>query len=134
MATIGKVDSLWRYPVKSMAGEALDEAFLGFAGVYGDRLFAFTSSAGPKGFPFLTAREQHEMRQREIKLDGRKILASGQLRRPRLAEPQVEQPAVARVVEPAAERRQGGGDVARAIRGLNRLLEILDVPDGQPPP
>ena len=61
MATIGKVDSLWRYPVKSMAGEALDEAFLGFAGVYGDRLFAFTSSAGPKGFPFLTAREQHEM-------------------------------------------------------------------------
>ena len=61
MSTIGKVDSLWRYPVKSMRGEELDEAFLGFSGVYGDRLFAFTSSAGPKGFPFLTGREQQEM-------------------------------------------------------------------------
>jgi uncharacterized protein YcbX len=61
MSTIGKVDSLWRYPVKSMRGEDLDEAFLGFSGVYGDRLFAFTSSASSKGFPFLTGREQQEM-------------------------------------------------------------------------
>jgi uncharacterized protein YcbX len=61
MSTIGKVDSLWRYPVKSMRGEELDEAFLGFSGVYGDRLFAFTSSSSPKGFPFLTGREQQEM-------------------------------------------------------------------------
>jgi uncharacterized protein len=61
MGTIGKVQSLWRYPVKSMRGEELDEAFLGFSGVYGDRLFAFTSSASPKGFPFLTGREQQEM-------------------------------------------------------------------------
>ena len=29
--------------------------------VYGDRLFAFTRSASPKGFPFLTARDQEEM-------------------------------------------------------------------------
>lgn len=61
MTTIGKVDSLWRYPVKSMRGEELDEAFLGFSGVYGDRFFAMTSSASPKGFPYLTAREQREM-------------------------------------------------------------------------
>ena len=61
METIGKVQSLWRYPVKSMRGEALDEFFLGFSGVYGDRIFAFTSSAAQKGFPFLTGREQHEM-------------------------------------------------------------------------
>jgi hypothetical protein len=61
MSTIGTVQSLWRYPVKSMRGEELDEAFLGFSGVYGDRLFAFSSSASPKGFPFLTGREQQEM-------------------------------------------------------------------------
>ncbi len=61
MRVVGTVESLWRYPVKSMAGEEVDEAFLGFAGVYGDRLFAFTSAASPKGFPYLTAREQHEM-------------------------------------------------------------------------
>jgi uncharacterized protein YcbX len=61
MSTIGTVESLWRYPVKSMRGEELDEMFAGFAGVYGDRLFAFRSSASPKGFPYLTGREQHEM-------------------------------------------------------------------------
>lgn len=61
MSTIGTVDSLWRYPVKSMRGEELREAFVGFSGVYGDRLFAFRSSAGPKGFPYLTAREQREL-------------------------------------------------------------------------
>src|SRR5881409_2777541 len=63
MSIIGTVDSLWRYPVKSMRGEELDEAFVGFSGVYGDRLFAFKSSASPKGFPYLTAREQRKLLQ-----------------------------------------------------------------------
>ena len=63
MSIIGKVDSLWRYPVKSMRGEELDEAFAGFAGIYGDRVFAFKSSASPKGFPYLTAREQNRLLQ-----------------------------------------------------------------------
>ena len=49
MSLIGHVDSLWRYPVKSMRGEELQEAFDGFPGVYGDRLYAFRSSAAPKG-------------------------------------------------------------------------------------
>src|SRR5439155_16006758 len=42
-------------------GEELDELFAGYAGVYGDRLFAFESSAAPKGFPFFTGREQRQM-------------------------------------------------------------------------
>src|SRR6184192_1138089 len=63
MSIVGKVDSLWRYPVKSMRGEELDEAFAGFSGIYGDRLFAFRSSASPKGFPYLTAREQRRLLQ-----------------------------------------------------------------------
>ena len=61
MSAIGTVESLWRYPVKSMRGEELDEVFAGFSGVYGDRLFAFSSSASPNGFPFLTGREQRQM-------------------------------------------------------------------------
>jgi uncharacterized protein len=61
MSIIGTVQSLWRYPVKSMRGEELDEMFAGYAGVYGDRLFAFTSSASPKGFPYFTGREQRQM-------------------------------------------------------------------------
>ncbi len=61
MAIIGKVESLWRYPVKSMRGEELKEAFVSFAGFYGDRLFAFRGAARPKGFPYLTGREQARM-------------------------------------------------------------------------
>src|SRR5881398_1203770 len=63
MSIVGKIDSLWRYPVKSMRGEELDEAFAGFSGIYGDRLFAFKSSASPTGFPYLTAREQRRLLQ-----------------------------------------------------------------------
>jgi uncharacterized protein YcbX len=61
MSFVGRIESLWRYPVKSMRGEELDEAFIGFAGVYGDRLFAFKSTGCLKGFPYLTGREQREM-------------------------------------------------------------------------
>ncbi len=61
MSVVGKIESLWRYPVKSMRGEELQEVFLGFPGVYGDRLHAFRSSAAPKGFPYLTGREQEGM-------------------------------------------------------------------------
>jgi uncharacterized protein YcbX len=58
---IGAVESLWRYPVKSMRGEQMDEAFLGFPGVYGDRIYAFRSAAAIPGFPYFTAREQEQM-------------------------------------------------------------------------
>jgi len=61
MSLIGKVESLWRYPVKSMRGEEMDELFAGYAGVYADRLFAFESSASSKGFPFFTGRDQRQM-------------------------------------------------------------------------
>ncbi len=61
MKIVGQVESLWRYPVKSMRAEELQEAFVGFPGIYGDRLYAFRSSAAPEGFPYLTGREQQEM-------------------------------------------------------------------------
>jgi uncharacterized protein YcbX len=44
-----------------MRGEELSEAVVGFGGVYGDRLYAFTGSDRPKGFPWFTGREQREM-------------------------------------------------------------------------
>lgn len=61
MELIGTVNSLWRYPVKSMRGEELQEAFVGFPGIYGDRLYAFRNSGAPKGFPYLTGRELEMM-------------------------------------------------------------------------
>lgn len=63
MSIVGKVDSLWRYPVKSMRGEELEEAFAGYSGIYGDRVFAFKSSANHSGFPYFTARDQRKLLQ-----------------------------------------------------------------------
>ena len=61
MSVVGRVESLWRYPVKSMRGEELREAYLDSHGVYGDRLYGFHSSAAPSDFPYFTAREREEM-------------------------------------------------------------------------
>ncbi len=61
MTQVVTVKQLYRYPVKSMRGEALDEYFIGFSGVYGDRLYAFEQEGGRAGFPWLTAREQPKM-------------------------------------------------------------------------
>jgi uncharacterized protein len=60
MRIVGRVQSLWRYPVKSMRGEELSEAFAGYGGVYGDRCWAFLNAVRP-GFPYLTAREKQSM-------------------------------------------------------------------------
>ena len=40
MKVVGRLESVWRYPVKSMSGETLPEAYVSFAGVLGDRLYA----------------------------------------------------------------------------------------------
>lgn len=61
MTIVGSIESLWRYPVKSMAGEAIEDAFLGYAGVFGDRACAILNASAPAGFPFLTARNNGQM-------------------------------------------------------------------------
>jgi uncharacterized protein len=61
MERIGALETVCRYPVKSMAGEALGEAFVGFAGVMGDRAYAFVRRPGPAGFPWHTGREQEDL-------------------------------------------------------------------------
>jgi uncharacterized protein YcbX len=61
MINLGKVESLWRYPVKSMRGEAVSEAFMSFSGFYGDRRFAIVDSSARKGFPFLTGTTHAEI-------------------------------------------------------------------------
>lgn len=40
-----------------MRGHELKELFLGYGGIHGDRLFAFSSSNSPRGFPFFTGRD-----------------------------------------------------------------------------
>jgi MOSC domain-containing protein len=52
---VGRVHAIYRYPVKSMAGESVDAASLGWHGLDGDRRFAFRRIADRGGFPWLTA-------------------------------------------------------------------------------
>jgi uncharacterized protein YcbX len=52
---IGEVQALYRYPVKSMMGEPLEAADLGWHGVDGDRRLAFRRTGDRSGFPWLTA-------------------------------------------------------------------------------
>ncbi len=52
---IGQIEALYRYPVKSMAGERLEVADLGWHGIEGDRRLAFRRIDDRTGMPWLTA-------------------------------------------------------------------------------
>jgi MOSC domain-containing protein len=52
---IGRIEALFRYPVKSMRGEALEEATLGWHGLDGDRRLGFRRVDERGGFPWLSA-------------------------------------------------------------------------------
>lgn len=52
---VGEVTALFRYPVKSMAGEPIESAGLGWHGLDGDRRLAFRRAGDRGGFPWLTA-------------------------------------------------------------------------------
>jgi MOSC domain-containing protein len=52
---IGHVEAIFRYPVKSMGGERLEVAKLGWHGLDGDRRLAFRRIEDRGGMPWLTA-------------------------------------------------------------------------------
>jgi len=52
---IGHVEAIFRYPLKSMGGERLEAASLGWHGLDGDRRLAFRRIDDRSGFPWLTA-------------------------------------------------------------------------------
>ena len=58
---IGQVEALFRYPVKSMAGERLEAANLGWHGIDGDRRLAFRRVNDHSGMPWLTASKLPEL-------------------------------------------------------------------------
>jgi uncharacterized protein len=58
---IGHVEAIFRYPVKSMRGEALDTAMLGWHGIDGDRRLALRRLADRGGFPWLSAGKLPEL-------------------------------------------------------------------------
>ena len=58
---IGQVEAIFRYPVKSMAGERLEVANLGWYGLEGDRRLAFRRIEDRSGMPWLTASKLPEL-------------------------------------------------------------------------
>jgi uncharacterized protein len=62
MTVVGRVAALWRYPVKSMAGEQLDDVQVSWHGLAGDRRWAFIREDQVRsGFPWLTIRDRPEL-------------------------------------------------------------------------
>ena len=55
LTEIGYVEAIFRYPVKSMGGERLEAANLGWHGLEGDRRLAFRRLDDRGGIPWLTA-------------------------------------------------------------------------------
>lgn len=66
---IGRIVALWRYPVKSMGPEPLEEVEISWHGLAGDRRWAFVRSGIERsGFPWLTIRERPDMAQFQPRL------------------------------------------------------------------
>ena len=57
----GRIRAIFRYPVKSMAGESLDVAKLSWHGIEGDRRLAFRRLNDKSAFPWLTASKLPEL-------------------------------------------------------------------------
>jgi uncharacterized protein YcbX len=58
---IGQIEAMFRYPVKSMRGEPLQAAVLGWHGIDGDRRLAVRRLDDRGGFPWLTASKLREL-------------------------------------------------------------------------
>ena len=59
---VGRVVGLWRYPVKSMAGNPVPEVDVSWHGLAGDRRWAFIREGVVRsGFPWLTLRERGDL-------------------------------------------------------------------------
>lgn len=58
---VGEVEALFRYPVKSMSGELLEVADMGWHGLDGDRRLAFRRPDDRGGFPWLSASKLPEL-------------------------------------------------------------------------
>jgi MOSC domain-containing protein len=58
---IGHVEAIFRYPVKSMRGEPLEVANVGWHGLDGDRRLAFRRIDDRSGFPWLIASKLPEL-------------------------------------------------------------------------
>jgi uncharacterized protein len=117
---VGTVSGLWRYPVKSMAAEPLASAEVSWAGVAGDRRWAFLRPGAERnGFPWHTIREYPLM--------CRYVPRLTDANRPDKSEIEVQTPAgdTFRVDDPALAAELGSGvRVIRLDRGTFDAMPV----------
>jgi uncharacterized protein YcbX len=76
----GRISAIFRYPVKSMAGELLDVARLSWHGIEGDRRLAFRRLTDKSGFPWLTASKLPQLLlYKPVRLDSNANSKNGEL-------------------------------------------------------
>ena len=112
---VGRVVGLWRYPVKSMAAEALTEVEVSWHGFAGDRRWAFARNGmAQSGFPWLTLREREDLNHYRPSF----IEPAGPDKSPTVV--QTPSGAIFDVVDPAlaAELYPDGAKVIRQDRGI----------------
>jgi len=77
---LGRIIAIFRYPVKSMAGELLDVARLGWHGIEGDRRLAFRRLTDKTEFPWLTASKLPQLLlYKPVRLDSNTNSENGEL-------------------------------------------------------
>ncbi len=57
---IGRIQSIWRYPVKGMRGEEIPHTYTAFTGLMGDRIYGVVAADGDPSHPWHTGRNQEE--------------------------------------------------------------------------
>lgn len=61
-ATVGRVAAVWRFPVKAMAAERVEDVDVSWHGLAGDRRWAFVRPGqSSNGFPWLTLRQRNDL-------------------------------------------------------------------------
>lgn len=77
---LGRISAIFRYPVKSMAGELVDVARLSWHGIEGDRRLAFRRITDKSGFPWLSASKLPELLlYKPVRLDSNANSENGEL-------------------------------------------------------
>jgi MOSC domain-containing protein len=142
MTVVGRVAALWRYPVKSMAGENLERTEVSWHGVAGDRRWAFIRDGQVRsGFPWLTMRELPELAHYRPRFadPGRPDASVTLVRRPSGGELEVADPALAAELGPGVrviKQNRGVFDTmplslltTRTVASLGRLADADLVPE-----
>ena len=124
-AQAGIVSELWRYPVKSMTGEALASTDISWAGLAGDRRWAFVRpDSQASGFPWHTIREFPQM--------SRYVALLSEPARPDRSRVQVRTPDGSRydVTDPRLAAELGAGlRVMRLDRGAFDAMPVSVISD-----